>query len=567
VSVAALVLAGAAVYANALHGPFTFDDEAAITGNASIRSLGAALTPPDRGEPVAGRPIANLSFALNYAIGGLDVRGYHAFNIALHIACAIALFALARRHLPDGAAFAASLLWLVHPLTTEAVNYVSQRTETLMALFYLLTLLAAARDRVGLAVATCAAGMACKETMATAPLVVLLYDRTFRFGSFVAAWRARWRFYAALASTWGLLAALIWSGPRWETAGFATGVSPWTYLLNQAVMIVEYLRRVVWPRGLVLDYGEPVAYMLSDVLWQGAIVMALLAATGWALVRRPAAGFVAACAFIILAPTSSIIPIATEVGAERRMYLPLAAIVVLVVAAAQHLPVRPVMAAVVALLLAAGTVARNAEYRDALTLWESTLARWPTPRAHRNVATELKRAGRAAEALVHVRLSLSPEHPEARYALGYELFEQGHHAEAASELARFIGEVPQDPNVGSAHALIAAALLKEQRLAEAAPHLREAARRRPDMAERWITLGVTLAEMREFPEAEAALRKGVASAPRDSTARMMLGLVLAAQGRLPDAAAELRVSIALNPSNAEAREHLTRIEALLRGAS
>jgi Flp pilus assembly protein TadD len=271
--------------------------------------------------------------------------------------------------------------------------------------------------------------------------------------------------------------------------------------------------------------------------------------------------------FIILAPTSSLIPIATEVGAERRMYLPLAAIVLLVVAAAQRLPFKPAIATAAAMLLAAGTVARNAEYRDGLTLWESTLARWPTPRAHRNVATELKRSGRAAEALIHVRQSITPEHPEARYALGYELLEQGHHQEAAAELTRFIREVPRDPNVGSAHALAASALLKDGRYAEALPHLREAARRRPGLVESWVTLGVTLAEMRDFTPAEAALRKAVSIAPRHSTARMMLGLVLAAQGRLQDATTELRVAIAVDPSNAEAREHLARIEVLLRGAS
>src|SRR5688572_17551763 len=91
----ALILAavGALVYANSLPAPFTFDDEAAIVENPSIRSIGDALSPPDRGEPVAGRPIVNLSFALNFAAGDLDVRGYRAANIALHVANALLLFA------------------------------------------------------------------------------------------------------------------------------------------------------------------------------------------------------------------------------------------------------------------------------------------------------------------------------------------------------------------------------------------------------------------------------------------------------------------------------------------
>ena len=573
-----LVAAGVIAYANSLQAPFTFDDEVAIVGNESIRRLDTALSPPERGEPVAGRPLVNLSFALNYAAGGLDVRGYHAFNVAVHIAGAMLLFALVRLHLGDAGAFATALLWVVHPLNTEAVTYVSQRTETLMALFYLSTLLAAARGRLVAAVVACAAGIACKETMATAPLAVMLYDRTFTYGSFGEAWRARRRFYLALAATWLLLLALIWSGPRWETAGFATGISPWTYLLNQAVMITEYLRRAVWPRDLVLDYGEPLPYAPGDVALRGAVVVGLLAVTAYLLVKRPRAGFPAAMFFLVLAPTSSIIPIATEVGAERRMYLPLAAAITLAVGAIAHATgARPpgsrrrtvptaVAAGVIAVVLAAGTVDRNGEYRDGVALWQSTLDRWPTPRAHRNLATELKRAGRPGEALVHLRQSLSPAHPEARYALGYELFEQGHHEDAVAELTRFIGEAPADPNIGTAHALIASALLMQQRYADALPHLREAAQRRPDLAERWVTLGVALAETRDFAAAEAALRRAVAVGPRHAAARMMLGLVLAAQARLSEAVTELRIAVALDPQNVEAREHLARVEALLRGA-
>jgi Flp pilus assembly protein TadD len=333
-------------------------------------------------------------------------------------------------------------------------------------------------------------------------------------------------------------------------------------------MIVEYLRRAVWPRSLVLDYGEPVPYALTEVLVPGLAVLALLGATVWALARRPAIGFLAACFFIILAPTSSVIPIATEVGAERRMYLPLAALIALAVGILARTgrrgrPVRIALTGVAALLLAAGTIDRNREYQVGLTLWQSTLERRPTARAHRNVATELKRAGRPHEALAHLRQSVTPAHPEARYALGYELFEQGQHAAAVEELSRFIRENPDDANIGTAHTLIANALLKEMRYAEAVPHLEAAAGRRPDVAQGWITLGVTLAQAEEMPRAEAALRKGVSLAPRDGTARMMLGLVLAAQGRLAEAAAELRVATTLDPANADAREHLRNVEALL----
>ena len=134
---AVIALAVAVTYANSLRGPFVIDDQAAIVQNEQIRRLsrlGDVLLPESE-SPVAGRPLVSLSFALNYAAGGLDVRGYHAVNIALHLACALLAFGLIRRTLElprlrrhfDGSssinlAFAAALLWAVHPLNSEVVE-------------------------------------------------------------------------------------------------------------------------------------------------------------------------------------------------------------------------------------------------------------------------------------------------------------------------------------------------------------------------------------------------------------------------------------------------------------
>jgi hypothetical protein len=203
-------------------------------------------------------------------------------------------------------------------------------------LFYLLTLYAALRAREArrwqvTAVACCLLGMASKESMATAPLMIVLFDWTFVFESFASAWRARWRLYVALAGAWVLLVALMWEGPRSRSTGFSTGVTPWTYLLNQAQLIVHYLRLTFWPSGLVILYGNPRSLSIGDVWPQALVIVALLAAVVAVFVWRPKIGFLGVWFFVTLAPTSSVVPIATEVGAERRMYLPLAAIVVLVV--------------------------------------------------------------------------------------------------------------------------------------------------------------------------------------------------------------------------------------------
>src|SRR5215472_8060351 len=175
--------------------------------------------------------------------------------------------------------------------------------------------------------------MACKESMVTAPVMVLLIDRVFVFETVIEAVRTRWRLYLGLAATWHVLAALVASGPRVNSAGFSSGVDVWTYLLNQTVMIVRYLRLAVWPTALVVNYGWPLPLTLRDVLPEAILVVALLVATLLTLWRAPVWGACGAWVFLTLAPTTSIVPIATEVGAERRMYLPLVGIVTLAVCA------------------------------------------------------------------------------------------------------------------------------------------------------------------------------------------------------------------------------------------
>ena len=155
-----LAVAGAVTYANSLKQPFLFDDMSAIVDNERIRELAdPRVLAPERERPVAGRPLVNLSFALNYALGGLKPWGYHVVNVALHVGCAMLLLAvvgdtLALPQMPPGIraqadllGFTIALLWLLHPLNSEVVTYVTQRTESMMAFCLLLTLYAATRGR------------------------------------------------------------------------------------------------------------------------------------------------------------------------------------------------------------------------------------------------------------------------------------------------------------------------------------------------------------------------------------------------------------------------------------
>jgi len=278
---ALLILAALAVYRNSFAGPFIFDDALSIQENATIRHLWPIwqpLSPPHDGFiTVAGRPIINLSLAVNYAGGGYDVWGYHALNLAVHILAGLALFGIVRRTLlrprfngrfdavADGLAFAVALLWMVHPLQTESVTYIVQRAESIMGLFYLLTLYFfirgadSARSRwwYVLCVIACALGMASKEVMASAPLMVMLYDRTFVSGSFRETWRRHWKLYVALAGTWVVLGYLMFFTANYGNDLANTRlqwVGRWAYLLTEPGVILHYLQLSVWPHPLCFDY-------------------------------------------------------------------------------------------------------------------------------------------------------------------------------------------------------------------------------------------------------------------------------------------------------------------------
>ena len=493
-----LVVVGLLVYANSLSSPFLFDDQTSIIGNAQIRRLwplSIPLSPPSE-TPVAGRPLVNLSFAINYAVGGLDPWGYHLVNVIIHVMAALVLFGLVRRTLDrlsvgasTNVAFVCALLWLVHPLNSEAVNYFSQRTESMMGLFYLLTLYASVRGRGAggrgrgkgagvwgnggwntLAIVTCAAGMLCKESMVTAPAVVMLYDRIFVFESWKQMMRSRRGFYVGLAATWLVLAALMSSTPR-TTAGFGSGTSPMVYLLNQCEMIAHYLRLAVWPRDLVVDYGVPRPIAFSDVLPQAALIVALGLATVVALIRWPMLGFLGAVFFITLSPTSSFVPIATEVGAERRMYLPLAALIVLFVTCGASLTrlapraysyAAAAIAIALGLLLAAGTIARNREYSSTLSLARTIVDRWPNGRGHFLLGTELLKAGQREAAMGELRASAA-DYPGARYALGTEFLAEGRMDAAIEQLDTFIRALPNHANVAPARDMLGRAFAAQGR--------------------------------------------------------------------------------------------------------
>jgi tetratricopeptide (TPR) repeat protein len=481
-----LVIVGAGAYANSLGGPFVFDDILGIEQNPSIHSLAGSLAPPDS-QITAGRPVANFTFAVNYAIHGLAVPGYHLLNIAIHVLAALVLFdvvrlTLCRRPLDESfaaaanpLALAAALLWLVHPIQTECVDYLSQRSALLMGLFFLLTLDTAIRadgaTRTGWAMASvlcCGLGMASKEVMVAAPVMVIAYDWAFRSEPLAQLLRRRSRLYLGLASTWTILLLLGLGGVRFHSTGFSFGVGPVSWALVQCRMVLHYFELCVWPHPLNFDYGMFRAVGFAELAPWVAAMAILLAGTAILVLRRPRIGFCPAWCFVILAPTSSILPLVSEVGAERRMYLPLAGLVALAVvggyAIVRRLDHRHALAgwviamSLIAVPLFVQTVRRNTVYADRVSIWQSAVEVMPdNPRAHVNLANALRNDRgdlRGAEAHYRTAVRLHPRHALAHTNLGSVLAITGRLDEAADEFNRAL-EI--DPGMGPARLYLARA--------------------------------------------------------------------------------------------------------------
>lgn len=420
---ALLALLTLLAYANSLGGPFLFDDHAVLVRNPGIRTvLPLALSP---------RWLVNLTFKLNYAVHGYVVAGYHAVNLLVHIAAGLLLYGVLRRTLagPLHARFGraavplaltCAVLWLVHPLQTESVTYICQRYEAMMGLGMLATLYAfiravqsdsrpAQRGWADVSIMLCVLGMGTKEVMAATPIIVWLYDVVIVRRSWRTPWRERGALHAALFLTLGILVMLelLTIGRAMDAdVGVAGSAAPWCYLATQTEVILHYLRLSFVPHGLCLDYDWPVASGWGAVWPAAAVIIFLGVASAWGLCRRRAAGFIGVCFFLILVPTSSLLPV-PDVAFEHRMYLPLACVIVPVVLGAYRLAVGcgvrasrlTVGAALLVAALAAGTLVRNHAYRSELAMWRDVTAKRPgNLRARNDLAIALAQSGQAAEA-------------------------------------------------------------------------------------------------------------------------------------------------------------------------
>jgi len=407
---AVVVALACAAYGNSFAGLFVMDDIAEIRLNDALDTL----LPPWRamfvGRILPARPLPYLSFAVDRAVWGpADPFGYHLTNLAIHCAAALAVFGIVRRTLAaprlrerygsraTALALAIAAVWAVHPLQTQAVTYVYQRIESLCGLLVLLAVYCFARAAAAAwqprwlagCVLAAAGAMASKENAVVVPLLVAAYDWTFSADG-PAGMRRRLPFYAALAATWLVLAAVVWSQAGRYGEFQVAGHGPLAYALTQPRVILHYLRLAVAPEPLCFDYSWRTAATPGEIVPPLCYVGGLCAATAAGLALRKAWAWPAAAFFLTLAPTSSVLPV-TALVAEHRMYLPLAAVVALLVLGGDRLVdrfaarhprfARAAWAAAIvgvaawAALLVTMTRARNDVYATPGGVWLDVIAR------------------------------------------------------------------------------------------------------------------------------------------------------------------------------------------------
>lgn len=554
-----IILVGVAVYGNTFGAPFVLDDVTSIYGNPVVRDFKLAFRP---------RMVGELSFALNYHFDGMNVAGYHLVNLLIHLTNGCLVYALIQLILrtdssPRGAVAGArsliplftALLFVSHPIQTQAVTYISQRYASLATLFYLATLVIWLAARIsptrqrrhllyGAAFVSALLAMGTKEIAFTLPLVILLLEIIFSGGplrrlavpgvifSFTAVIIPA-AFMAATGSTGGLLEMLR----RLATPTHA--ISRGDYLLTQVNVLTTYLRLLVLPYGQNLDYDYPVAHTLFSppVLASLTLITAILTSAALLLIRsrrsnRPdlkLIGFGILWFFITIAVESSLIPL-QDVIFEHRLYLPsigmFTAFVTTLVTAKGALDGRkrgggtlivPALALAVC-LLAVAAASRNGVWQDEISLWEDVVAK-------------------------------SPAKARPHGSLGSAYLKRGLQDEAAREYETAIRLAPRDPanfnNLGTIYH-------RQKRWEEAARMYREALNLDPANVKARYNLGSVLTSLGRLAEAEAELKEALRRKPDYDEAHNGLGIVYARLRRSSDALAEFREAVRLNPGNREA---------------
>jgi len=388
----AIIVATICIYLPSLSGPFLFDDIPAIQNNQAIKetpNLENLMDIPSQG-PLSGRPLVALTFHLNYKAFGLSPYGYKITNLIIHILNVFLVFKILIELAPkigrhsNCIAFVAisTAVWALHPINTESVAYTTQRTELMAGTFVLASVAFYLRSHnssrkttfVTLSILSGMAGALCKESAAMIPLAIALLDRAFFFTSWKEAYRERKLCYLGLLTVWAVSIPIIMSEPRALSAGLGHGMSSFEYLQIQAIYIPFYFKTLIWPDPLLIHHPMPNWDSAATYVWPTCFWLTII----FLFIRFGLRSWKFALPFlmsaILLGPSSSIIPIISEVAADRRMYLPSIVVIVVLVFCGLRITRFGIYALITAsLLFATRTSLRSFDYQSPITLWQQVV--------------------------------------------------------------------------------------------------------------------------------------------------------------------------------------------------
>ena len=544
----AAFLALYAVYGPALSGPFVLDDS--FLPFTAQEYTSAPLVHWMRGL----RPLLMLTFWINYRLSGLETFSYHFLNLLLHLAAGTLCFLMVRKLLEragesgwrrDSLAAFAGGLFLLHPLQTESVSYVASRSETLsVTLFYaaFTVFLYRRREQVSwgnaLAVlALFAAAVSTKEHTVVLPALLVLTDYFWNPGFSFQGVRRNWRLYVPLTMAGAFALRMVWNVVQGSTsAGFSLRDFNWyQYFYTQCRAIWLYIRLFFLPYGQNIDHDFAISRTL---LAHGAVVglAALVAAVAAALYYRrrfPLASYGFLAFLVLLAPTSSFVPIA-DVAVERRLYLPFFGLLLVVVEFLRRWRAGrgTVLAALAGVLLGMAylTYERNGVWSSPEALWSDSVSKSPQKsRPHFQLAFAYFATGRCAAALPHYEAAARYDRPSydvlVDWAMALECLSR--HDEATAKLRQVVARWPR------AHA--------------------------------YTLMGWVYSRQGNREEALKALNTALYYDPASDSAYAYRGDVYAAANDLPAAEIDYRRALTVNPANEVAQQGLAGIQQRLRG--
>lgn len=596
-----LILAlGLLLYGDTLAFPFVFDDYIYLVDNPLMKNFRSFVwmgdftkfanyskdlgLDPDLSTNLILRPVTYLTFYLNYLLDGMHPRGFRAVNIVIHVANALLLFfsvtqilraSRKRGKLPvfsaEFIALSAALLFLAHPLQIEAVTYVVQRFTSLGTLFYLLTVLtflranAAEGGRAGrrlrvLSVASLVVGMLSKEFLFTAPCMLLLLDWLVMGTPLKTAGRRTLPYFCCLP----LIPVLIWCISSAQHAGNASlatafnitngnGHTQYQYALTQLSVVLTYLRLLLFPVGLNLDWDYP----LTTSLWHGftlesaLLIAGILAGIGYWYrrhgqdVRHALLCYAVLWYFMTLAIDSSIVPL-PDLLAEHRAYLPSIGILCALACGADLVRTAlhhrrkfryalPALMLVWILALATATNLRHQVWRSELSIWKDTAEK--SPRKFRpwfNLGTAYQERGRSQEAIDCFRraIALQPDSFVAYRNLGCVENTVGRHREAIATLKIGLGLAPNDHEQ---HLELGKAYASLGELQPSELELKKAISLRPAYRPTYLVLAAVYAKLEQFDLALEQMRLADALQPLEPAQLQLAAYIvqLAAQQHRP----------------------------------